>query len=99
MLSTKLEVTGLLSALVLAGSTLFSFEVLAEKPRSANLPEFSKTPAEVKKLADAIRPTNQETRWRQIPWLDTALEAQKAAQAEKRPIFVVVEGGDFTDHC
>jgi hypothetical protein len=46
----------------------------------------SPTLAELRKQAEAIKPTADECRWMQIPWARSAVEGQRLARAEKRPI-------------
>jgi hypothetical protein len=48
---------------------------------------------------DAIRPSPQELKWRQIPWVLDLAEAARAARAENRPLFLWVTGDDPLERC
>jgi hypothetical protein len=49
--------------------------------------------------AAAIKPTPEELRWQQIPWLLDLAEGQRLAKAEGRPIFLWVTGDDPLERC
>lgn len=49
--------------------------------------------------ADAIRPTDEETRWQQIPWVRSVIEGQRAARAENRPIMYWHVDDDPLERC
>jgi hypothetical protein len=49
--------------------------------------------------ATLIRPTDDELRWQQIPWLTDLAEGQKAARGEQRPILLWVTGDDPLERC
>ena len=61
--------------------------------------EESLTSAALEQRAAAIRPTPQELRWQQIPWLATLAAARDTARAEGRPIFVWTLDEDPFDRC
>ena len=74
------------TTLIVAGGALFGAE-----PRP--------TDAELANRAAAIRPTPQELRWQQIPWVTDLADGQRLAQAERRPIFLWVTGDDPLERC
>ena len=47
----------------------------------------------------AIKPTPEELRWQQIPWLLDLAKGQRLAKAEERPIFLWVTGDDPLERC
>jgi hypothetical protein len=49
--------------------------------------------------AAAIRPSAAETRWQQVPWLGSLVEARAAARAEKRPVLVWALDEDPFERC
>ena len=49
--------------------------------------------------AAAIKPTPEELRWQQIPWVTDLAEGQRLAKAEGRPIFLWVTGDDPLESC
>ncbi len=49
--------------------------------------------------AAVIKPSADELRWRQIPWLTDLAQGQQTAQAEGRPIFLWVTGDDPLERC
>ena len=49
--------------------------------------------------AAVIRPSPEEVRWQQIPWLTSLVEARAAARAEGRPIFLWVTSDPPLDRC
>jgi hypothetical protein len=49
--------------------------------------------------AAAIRPSAAETRWQQVPWLGSLVEARAAARAEKRPVLVWTLDEDPFERC
>lgn len=52
-----------------------------------------------KKWYDAVRPTEKEQLWKQIPWLLDLDEGLKQAKEEKRPLVLWVSGDDPLDRC
>lgn len=46
-----------------------------------------------------IRPTAEEMRWKQIPWITSLAEAQKVAARERRPLFIWTDDDDPLDRC
>lgn len=54
---------------------------------------------ELERKAALIRPTAAEKRWTEIPWMSSVVEAQKVAQAEKRPLLVWISDDDPLDRC
>lgn len=55
--------------------------------------------AELERRATQIRPTAAEQRWKDIPWMTSVVEAQKVAQAEKRPVLMWISDDDPLDRC
>lgn len=55
--------------------------------------------AELEKRATQIRPSATEQLWKDIPWMTSVVEAQKVAQAEKRPVLMWVSDDDPLDRC
>jgi hypothetical protein len=51
------------------------------------------TLAELEKRAAGLIPTKDQLRYQEIPWVHDLAEAQAAAQAEHRPIFLWGYGG------
>lgn len=51
------------------------------------------------KRATVIKPTPEELRWQQIPWVMDLTEGQRLAKAEGRPIFLWVTGDDPLERC
>jgi hypothetical protein len=49
--------------------------------------------------AAAIKPTADELRWQQIPWIMDLAVGQRLARAERRPIFLWVTGDDPLERC
>lgn len=49
--------------------------------------------------AAVIKPSADELRWRQIPWMTNLAQGQQTAQAEGRPIFLWVTGDDPLERC
>lgn len=46
------------------------------------------TSAEFKRLHSLIRPTEEESRWLEIPWMTDLWAARRLAAAEGKPIFL-----------
>ena len=69
----------------------------AQAPAEAGKPLSS--PAELTKLATAIKPSAAANRWQQIPWLTDVNEARKLATKEKRPLFLWTVFGEPLDEC
>lgn len=59
---------------------------LAQPPSKPSL-------AQLEKRAATLLPTKEQLRYQEIPWIHDLAEAQKVAQAEKRPIFLWGYGG------
>jgi hypothetical protein len=51
------------------------------------------------KRAAVIKPSAEELRWQQIPWVTDLTEGQRLAKAERRPIFLWVTGDDPLERC
>jgi hypothetical protein len=49
--------------------------------------------------ADAVKPTADELRWQDIPWMTDFERAQGRARAERRPLFVWVGSDDPLGRC
>jgi hypothetical protein len=49
--------------------------------------------------AAAFKPTSEELRWQQIPWVLDLAEGQRLAKAEGRPVFLWVTGDDPLERC
>jgi hypothetical protein len=47
----------------------------------------------------AVKPTERELRWQQIPWVTDLTEGQRLAEQEQRPIFLWVTGDDPLQRC
>jgi hypothetical protein len=78
-----------------------SFAVCASTLSLALLPA-----ADVDRLASidqryyqAVKPTDSELRWQQIPWMQDLAAAAKQAKKEKRPLFLWVSGDEPLDRC
>ena len=54
---------------------------------------------ELLQRAAVIKPSAEELKWQRIPWLTDLAAAQRAAQAERRPIFLWVTGDDPLERC
>jgi hypothetical protein len=54
---------------------------------------------DLSKWAAVIKPSTDELKWRQIPWVLDLAEGQKAAAVEERPIFLWVTGDDPLERC
>jgi hypothetical protein len=50
-------------------------------------------------LAAAVRPTSDELKWQNIPWLLDLMEARKTAQLEDRLLLVWATGDDPLERC
>jgi hypothetical protein len=49
--------------------------------------------------AEAVKPTADELKWKQIPWALNLAEGQRLARAEGRPIFLWATGDDPLERC
>lgn len=49
--------------------------------------------------ADRLRPSSAETRWMQIPWIRSVVEAEKIARTENRPIMYWHVDDDPLERC
>jgi hypothetical protein len=47
----------------------------------------------------SVKPTEAETRWQQIPWMQDLAAAVKVAKKEKRPLFLWSSGDQPLDRC
>src|SRR5262249_16036564 len=56
-------------------------------------------PDELAKMATIIKPTPEENKWQQIPWITDVNEGRRLAKAEKRPLLLVVIFGELLDEC
>jgi hypothetical protein len=65
-----------------------AFLCLIWGPTGLNAPDEQPTNQELADRAAAIRPTAEEMRWQQIPWVDSLVEASEQAKRENRPILV-----------
>jgi hypothetical protein len=48
---------------------------------------------------NAVKPTADETRWKQIPWVIDLAGAVQTAKKENRPLFLFVSGDDPLERC
>ena len=55
--------------------------------------------ADVSQRAGLIRPTSEEMRWKEIPWITSLTEGQKMAARERRPLFIWTDDDDPLDRC
>jgi hypothetical protein len=55
--------------------------------------------ADLAERAAVIKPSADELKWQRIPWLVDLTEALRAAQSERRPIFLWVTGDDPLERC
>ncbi len=49
--------------------------------------------------ADAVKPTAEELKWQNIPWVTDLEQAQRSARTERRPLFLWVSGDDPLGRC
>jgi hypothetical protein len=56
-------------------------------------------PSPLEKRASLIKPTAEELRWQQIPWVTDLTKGQRLAQQERRPILLWVTGDDPFERC
>ncbi len=54
---------------------------------------------DLERRAAAIRPSPAESRWREIPWLGSMVEAREAAEKEDRPVFIWGADDDPFERC
>jgi hypothetical protein len=80
------------SALILSLGVALSVE-----PGAASAAQ--QTPEELRAKAEVIRPTAEETKWRQVPWVLDLAEGQRVARAERRPMFLWATGDDPLERC
>jgi hypothetical protein len=57
------------------------------------------SPEILARRAAVIKPSADEVRWRQIPWLTDLGRAQELARKEGRPIFLWATGDDPLERC
>lgn len=60
---------------------------------------FGAISGDVSRRAALIRPTAEEMRWKEIPWITSLAEAQKVAAKERRPLFIWTDDDDPLDRC
>lgn len=53
----------------------------------------------LKQRAAAIRPSAEESRWTEIPWVRSAIEGQRLAREERRPIMYWHVDDDPLERC
>jgi hypothetical protein len=82
-----------ISALVLVVALMSV--TLAARGRDEERPSIQ----EIARRAEMLRPTAQELRWQQIPWVGSLTVARDTAHAERRPIFVWTLDEDPFDRC
>lgn len=54
---------------------------------------------DLQRTAAVIKPSPDELRWRQIPWVLDLAKGQGLAAREERPIFLWVTGDDPLERC
>jgi hypothetical protein len=54
---------------------------------------------ELDRRAEIIKPSPNELKWRNIPWVLDLGKGQQLAQQERRPIFLWVTGDDPLERC
>jgi hypothetical protein len=74
-----------------------ALQVTAQGPAEAK--KHFPTPAELGKLAAVIRPSPEENKWQQIPWITDVNEGLRQAKAEKRPLLLFTIMGEPLDEC
>jgi hypothetical protein len=79
--------------------TLGATVILANSLLPTADPTLALRQSELAERAAAIKPVPQELRWQRIPWITDLAEAQRVAQAERRPIFLWVTGDDPLERC
>ena len=107
MFTTKLKITAVLlvSASLLpaiGGLPWHPLKVAAQtpaKPATAQAKKNFPTPEEMAKLAAVIKPSPEENKWQQIPWITDVNEGLRQAKAEKRPLLLFTIVGDPLDEC
>src|SRR5262245_37641015 len=74
-----------------------SLKVAAQAPAGAkkDFPPLD----ELAKLAAVIKPTPDENKWQQVPWISDINEALRQAKAEKRPVLLWTILGEPLDEC
>lgn len=53
----------------------------------------------IRQRAAAIRPTAEESRWTEIPWVCSVIEGQRLAREERRPIMYWHVDDDPLERC
>ena len=66
-------------------------------PLSAQPPTNDPDWQKLERRAAALRPTADEVKWQELPWVVDPDDAIAAAKAEKRPIFFWAAGGRGRD--
>jgi hypothetical protein len=72
------------------------------KPEQAQLAfqeDLNRLPKNMAQVYAMVKPTADEGKWRQIPWLLDLEEAIKAAKEENRPLFIYLAGGPPLGGC
>jgi hypothetical protein len=89
----RMQIRSALSGLCL----MVGIGVARTEPRTAN--SFRDDPVYEPLAAQAakIKPTPDEVRWQQMPWVIDPAEALRQAREEKRPIFFWAAGGRGRD--
>ncbi len=59
----------------------------------------AKEPPQLREQANAIRPTDDEVKFKKIPWLTDIFEGFEVAKSEKRPVLLYLVLGDALDDC
>lgn len=52
------------------------------------------TRADFDTVFEFVSPRENETRWRQVPWIPSLWEGMKAAEEKKKPMFIWAMNGD-----
>ena len=73
--------------------------VLLVSAVAAGQETFEPDSAGLRKKAGAIRPTADELRFKEIPWVIDVFEGFRLAKEEKRPVFLYMITGDPLDDC
>jgi hypothetical protein len=61
--------------------------------------DVKRSPDDLARRAETIKPSADELKWRQIPWVLDLGEGQRLARAERRPIFLWAAGDDPLERC
>jgi hypothetical protein len=102
MLLTNLKVVT--TCILAAGLSALALptQVAAQTP-AKEVPGSKKNEAptleELTKLAAIVKPTPEENKWQQVPWIIDVNEGRRLAKEEKRPILLWTIFGDPLDEC